>query len=204
MQKILCCSALALLASSGFAMADASAQADRAVKTADFQTSPPRDATATADAFQMAGDREPEQLHASELSWLLAQLVVTGIVVAVAFYVRKQRESSRSGKSSKRSRGRKRSRSGNRSTGRRSGGGRGGGTRGRGGRRGIRCPQCRKRYDPGIETDDLDSMPAELSFKVVCPACGQWLRLPENEPIPDPAYPAELTRQMKDQATLLD
>ncbi len=203
MQKVLCCSVLTLLASTRFAMADdASALADRAVKRAEFRTSPPRDATATAGAIQMTDDREPEQIHASELSWLLAQILVAGIVVSIAVYVRKQRESAHSGKSSKRSRGRKRSRSGNRSTGRRSGGGRRGGTRSRG-RRGVRCPQCRKRYDPGIETDDLDSMPPELSFKVVCPACGQWLRLPENEPIRDPGYPAEITREMQDQATLL-
>ena len=70
----------------------------------------------------------------------------------------------------------------------------------------ITCPKCKKRYDPGVD-DELETLadaPANLSLKVVCPACGQWLRLPEKERIPTPAAPPEMLREMRKQSRLFD
>ena len=67
----------------------------------------------------------------------------------------------------------------------------------------IRCPSCRKRYDAGVD-EELDDLPEGLSIKVVCPACGQWLRLPEREAIPAPNAPPEMLRQMRAQSRLVD
>jgi uncharacterized protein YbaR (Trm112 family) len=70
----------------------------------------------------------------------------------------------------------------------------------------VKCPKCKKRYDPGVDEalDDIGDMPGELSVKVVCPACGQWLRLPENEPIPAPAVPPAILKEMMSQSRLVD
>jgi hypothetical protein len=54
------------------------------------------------------------------------------------------------------------------------------------------------------ELEALQGGPVEMSLKVVCPACGQWLRLPENEPIPAPAAPADILRAMMSQSRLVD
>jgi len=72
----------------------------------------------------------------------------------------------------------------------------------------VRCPKCKKRYDPGMdeELETLDDAPpgVSLSLKVVCPACGQWLRLPENEAIPAPAVPPDILKEMMAQSKLVD
>jgi hypothetical protein len=70
----------------------------------------------------------------------------------------------------------------------------------------VTCPKCHKRYDPGVDEalDDISGMPGNLSVKVVCPACGQWLRLPENEPIPALAAPPEVLKAMMSQSRLVD
>jgi hypothetical protein len=70
----------------------------------------------------------------------------------------------------------------------------------------VTCPNCKKRYDPGVDEalDDISDAPVEMSVKVVCPACGQWLRLPENEAIPAPAAPPEILKEMMSQSRLVD
>ncbi len=70
----------------------------------------------------------------------------------------------------------------------------------------VKCPKCKKRYDPGVddELDEFADAPFEMSLKVVCPACGQWLRLPENEAIPAPPMPAKLLREMMAQSRLVE
>jgi hypothetical protein len=70
----------------------------------------------------------------------------------------------------------------------------------------VKCPKCKKRYDPSVddELQMLADMPGAASLKVVCPACGQWLRLPENEAIPDPAAPPEMLREMVSQSRLVE
>src|SRR5208282_5347975 len=69
-----------------------------------------------------------------------------------------------------------------------------------------RCAKCKKHYDPGVdeELQSLGDLPVEASLKVVCPACGQWLRLPEKEPIPAPAAPPEILREMMSHSRLVD
>ena len=67
----------------------------------------------------------------------------------------------------------------------------------------ITCPSCQRRYDPGVE-EELDDLPGNVSLKVVCPACGQWLRLPEREPIDPPNAPPEVLREMQAQSKLVD
>jgi hypothetical protein len=70
----------------------------------------------------------------------------------------------------------------------------------------VKCPKCKKRYDPGLDDalDDLDDAPVAMSFKVVCPSCGQWLRLPEKEAIPAPPLPPEILKEMMSQSRLVD
>ncbi|MEZ6142663.1 MAG: hypothetical protein R3B84_19045 [Zavarzinella sp.] len=70
----------------------------------------------------------------------------------------------------------------------------------------VRCPKCKKRYDPGIDEalDDIDDAPVEMSLKVVCPSCGQWLRLPEYEKIPAPPLPPHILKEMMSQSRLVD
>lgn len=67
----------------------------------------------------------------------------------------------------------------------------------------VKCPKCRKRYDPGVD-EELDALEDVASMKVVCPACGQWLRLPEMEAIPAPKVPREILKEMMSQSRLVD
>jgi hypothetical protein len=66
----------------------------------------------------------------------------------------------------------------------------------------VTCPSCDSRYDPGIG-DELDDRSDDISVKVICPACGQWLRLPENEPIDALPLPPEILDEMMAQSTLI-
>lgn len=65
----------------------------------------------------------------------------------------------------------------------------------------VQCPQCKSEYDPGNK--ELDNLPAGTSIKVVCPACGQWLRLPERDLIPAPAIAPEFLQAMMKQSLLI-
>ena len=65
----------------------------------------------------------------------------------------------------------------------------------------VQCPKCKSEYDPGH--DDLDDLPSGMSIKVVCPACGQWLRLPEKDLIPAPAVTPESLSEMMKQSRLI-
>jgi hypothetical protein len=65
----------------------------------------------------------------------------------------------------------------------------------------IKCPNCKKRYE--TETD-IDDIPKGASAKVVCPACDQWLRIPEKEMIDTPKIPKELAKKIKAQSRLVD
>lgn len=67
----------------------------------------------------------------------------------------------------------------------------------------IKCPNCRKRYDPGVD-EALEDRPPDTSLKVVCPNCGQWLRLPEKEPVDPPNVPADVLQAMMGQSRLVD
>jgi len=67
----------------------------------------------------------------------------------------------------------------------------------------ITCPSCNRRYDPGVD-EEMGDLPGSVSLKVVCPACGQWLRLPEREPIDPPNAPPETLREMQAQSKLVD
>lgn len=67
----------------------------------------------------------------------------------------------------------------------------------------VKCPSCRSRYDPGL-ADELDDLSDDVSIKVVCPACGQWLRLPENEPIDALPLPQDILDDMMAQSTLVE
>jgi hypothetical protein len=66
----------------------------------------------------------------------------------------------------------------------------------------VTCPRCASRYDPGI--DDLDDLPSNTSRKVPCPSCGQWLRLPEQEPVATPKFPQHVLDAMMSQSRLVD
>jgi len=65
----------------------------------------------------------------------------------------------------------------------------------------ITCPNCNRRYDPG---DQLDDVPEGVVSKVACPACAQWVRLPDGEPIPPPRLPRQVAEQMRSQSRLVD
>jgi len=67
----------------------------------------------------------------------------------------------------------------------------------------VTCPNCHRRYDPGVD-ENLNDLPNEMSLKVVCPACGQWVRLPEREAIDPPNAPPDVLRQMSAQSRLVD
>ena len=68
----------------------------------------------------------------------------------------------------------------------------------------VTCPKCDSRYDPGVD-DELEGIdPTQMSLKVVCPACGQWLRLPENEPVGAPDAPPTVLAAMADQSRLIE
>src|SRR5262245_11498327 len=66
----------------------------------------------------------------------------------------------------------------------------------------VTCPKCDSRYDPGMD-DELEELEGAASLKVICPACGQWLRLPENEACEGPRVPADILEQMKSQSRLI-
>jgi hypothetical protein len=66
----------------------------------------------------------------------------------------------------------------------------------------VTCPTCRARYDPGIQ-EEVDDLPDAISMKVVCPACGQWVRLPEREPVDPPDVPKDVLDRMAAQSTLV-
>ena len=67
----------------------------------------------------------------------------------------------------------------------------------------VKCPSCQAKYDPGID-GEMKDLPAEVSMKVACPSCGQWLRLPEQEKIDPPNAPAEVLREMRSQSRLVE
>ena len=69
----------------------------------------------------------------------------------------------------------------------------------------VTCPTCQARYDPGVDEElgNLKDMPGDASLKVVCPSCGQWLRLPEHEPIEAPNAPKHVLEAMKSQSKLV-
>ena len=68
----------------------------------------------------------------------------------------------------------------------------------------VTCPTCASRYDPGMDEELAGIDPEVMSLKVVCPACGQWLRLPENEPVEGPAVPPDILRAMMGQSRLIE
>ena len=51
------------------------------------------------------------------------------------------------------------------------------------------CPQCQADWD--------------RPWHDVCPACGQWMRLPEKETIPAPGLPDHLLKEMMAQSRLI-
>src|SRR5262245_31759204 len=63
----------------------------------------------------------------------------------------------------------------------------------------VTCPKCQERYDPGID-QELADLPDGLSMKVVCPKCGQWLRLPEQEAVDPPNVTPDIAAAMRDQS----
>jgi hypothetical protein len=69
--------------------------------------------------------------------------------------------------------------------------------------RAVKCPTCRKRFDPGLD-DDPNGLPDNLSMKVVCPYCDQWVRVPEGDPIDEPALPPQVLDQMRSQSRRLN
>ena len=68
----------------------------------------------------------------------------------------------------------------------------------------VTCPKCECRYNPGMDEELKGIDPRQMSFKVVCPACGQWLRLPENEPVDSPAVPPHILKAMMSQSRLVE
>ena len=67
----------------------------------------------------------------------------------------------------------------------------------------VTCPKCASRYDPGRDKE-LADLAGRASFKVICPVCGQWLRLPENDAIEGPRLPPEVIRGMTAQSKLIE
>jgi hypothetical protein len=65
----------------------------------------------------------------------------------------------------------------------------------------VQCPKCARRYDPG---KDLDDLPNHTTIKVVCPVCGQWVRLPAAIPVPTPELPPDIVKVMASQSRLVD
>jgi hypothetical protein len=68
----------------------------------------------------------------------------------------------------------------------------------------VTCPKCESRYDPGVDEELKGIDPSQMSLKVVCPACGQWLRLPENESVESPAAPPHILKAMMGQSRLIE
>ena len=67
----------------------------------------------------------------------------------------------------------------------------------------VKCPKCASRYDPGMDRE-LAALGQQASLKVVCPVCGQWLRLPENEAVEGPQLPPQVLRGMTAQSKLVE
>ena len=67
----------------------------------------------------------------------------------------------------------------------------------------VTCPKCASRYDPGRDKE-LADLAGHASFKVICPVCGQWLRLPENEAIEGPRLPPHVLQGMTAQSKLIE
>lgn len=65
----------------------------------------------------------------------------------------------------------------------------------------AQCPKCESEYESGGK--NLDNLPDGMSIKVVCPVCGQWLRLPENDLIPTPEVPPDILQAMMKQSRLI-
>ena len=59
----------------------------------------------------------------------------------------------------------------------------------------VTCPKCRSRYNPGMD-GEIAALAGNASLKVVCPVCGQWLRLPENEAVDMSGLPPDILKQM--------
>jgi hypothetical protein len=68
----------------------------------------------------------------------------------------------------------------------------------------VTCPKCQSRYDPGMDEELKGIDPRQMSLKVVCPVCAQWLRLPENEPVEGPAVPRHILEAMMGQSRLIE
>ena len=67
----------------------------------------------------------------------------------------------------------------------------------------VTCPKCASRYDPGRDRE-LAELAGHASLKVICPVCGQWLRLPENEAIEGPNLPPHVLKGMTAQSKLIE
>ena len=67
----------------------------------------------------------------------------------------------------------------------------------------VTCPKCESQYDPGMDEELKRMDPIQMSLKVVCPVCAQWLRLPENEPVEGPAVPRNILEAMMSQSRLI-
>lgn len=68
----------------------------------------------------------------------------------------------------------------------------------------VECPNCKRRYDP--QADEALAAAGdgtEMSIKVPCPNCGQWVGLPEWECVEAPGAPPEILKQMASQSVLL-
>lgn len=68
----------------------------------------------------------------------------------------------------------------------------------------VTCPKCESRYDPGVDEELEGIAPSEMSLKVVCPVCAQWIRLPENEPVEGPAVSRKILESMMGQSRLIE
>jgi len=65
----------------------------------------------------------------------------------------------------------------------------------------ITCPSCNRRYDP---RDHMEDAPEGRSTRVACPACGQWVRLPDGDPIPPPRVPRKSPEGVRGLSRLVD
>jgi hypothetical protein len=66
----------------------------------------------------------------------------------------------------------------------------------------VECPSCHRHYDPENEAA-LKTAGPRMSVKVPCPACGQWVRLPEWECVEAPGFPPAILKEMSSQSRLL-
>jgi hypothetical protein len=51
---------------------------------------------------------------------------------------------------------------------------------------------------------EIAALAGRASLKVVCPVCGQWLRLPENEAIEASRVPPDVLKAMASQSRLVE